>query len=87
MEGYCHMPMLKPLWLVVGRGRLTLPYRSVRPAHCPRRELAYIQWQNRIIFKIIVDLGVRHDTRCEKYSNFGKRSNTNGETAEESVGL
>ncbi len=50
--------------------------------------------QNSIVFKIIVDLGVRHDTRCEKYGNLesvlaaasccGKRSDTNGETA---VGL
>ncbi len=28
-----------------------------------------------------MDVGVRHDTHCEKYDNFVKRSDTNGETA------
>ncbi len=29
-----------------------------------------------------MDLGVHHDTRCEKHGNFDKRSDTNSETAE-----
>ncbi len=32
--------------------------------------------QNIIIYKTIVDLGIHHDTRCEKYC---KISDTNGE--------
>ncbi len=31
--------------------------------------------QNSIIYKLIMDLGVHHDTRCEKYC---KQSETNG---------
>ncbi len=36
--------------------------------------------QNSIILKMIGDLGVRHHTRCEKYGNFGKQSDTSSET-------
>ncbi len=74
---YCMCTSRREIWLYIG----TAVIRQARTILSSVMLLKlHSVTQNSIIFKIIVDLGVRRDTRCEKYSNFCKRSDTNCET-------